>query len=93
LLIKDSYGRWSWPKGKVEPGEKTAETALREIAEEVGLKKTKILCRLGRNNYYFRLKGVLIYKTVYYFRYFTCAFGNNTSAILYDYNDVSEDKW
>lgn len=36
-LIKDSYGRWTLPKGHLEPGESLAEAARREIGEETGL--------------------------------------------------------
>jgi 8-oxo-dGTP diphosphatase len=34
---------WSLPKGKLDPGEKWEEAALREVREEIGLR-----CRLGR---------------------------------------------
>ena len=34
---------WSFPKGKLEPGETFEECALREVWEETGLR-----CRLGR---------------------------------------------
>lgn len=67
LLIKDSYGRWAWPKGKIDQGEQSADTALREIKEEVGLKDIRILGKIGRSNYFFRLKGELIFKTVFFF--------------------------
>ena len=38
LLIKDSYGRWTWPKGKLEKDESPEDAAIREIGEETGLK-------------------------------------------------------
>ena len=59
LLIKDSYGRWSWPKGHIERDEKSADAALREIEEEVGLKNLRILGKAGRSNYFYRLEGKL----------------------------------
>ena len=41
LLIKRRFepgaGKWSLPGGKVEMGEKTAETAAREVLEECGI--------------------------------------------------------
>lgn len=67
LLIKDGYGRWSWPKGHIDRDEKSQDAALREIEEEAGLKNIRILGKIGRNNYFFRLKGDLIFKTVYFF--------------------------
>ena len=67
LLVKDSYGRWTWPKGKLEKGETPEQAALREIREETGLGNTEIICRLGETKYFYRLKGKLIFKTVYVF--------------------------
>jgi ADP-ribose pyrophosphatase YjhB (NUDIX family) len=37
LLIRDRFGRWTVPKGRIEPGETLEETALREIEEETGV--------------------------------------------------------
>jgi len=67
LLIKDTYGRWAWPKGHLDQGEKSQDAALREITEEVGLKDLNILGKAGQSNYFFRLKGDLVFKTVVFF--------------------------
>ena len=32
LLIRDSYGRWAWPKGKLQPKESAKEAEGIEIA-------------------------------------------------------------
>ena len=37
IIHRPRYDDWSWPKGKQDPGESLAETAIREIREEVGL--------------------------------------------------------
>ncbi|MDD5449243.1 MAG: NUDIX domain-containing protein [Candidatus Omnitrophica bacterium] len=67
LLIKDGYGRWTWPKGNIEKGETPQEAAIREIREEVGLKNIRPLDKLDVIKYVYRLKGKLIFKTVYLF--------------------------
>jgi len=67
LLIKDSYGRWIWPKGHIEEGEEPEDAARREVSEETGLKELKILDEIGRQEYWFALKGERIFKTVYVF--------------------------
>lgn len=36
------YDDWSFPKGKLDPGESWEQAALREVEEEIGLR-----CRLG----------------------------------------------
>jgi 8-oxo-dGTP diphosphatase len=38
VIHRPKYDDWSLPKGKLEPGETTEEAALRELAEETGLR-------------------------------------------------------
>ena len=42
LVHRPKYDDWSIPKGKLDPGEREAEAALREVEEETGLR-----CALG----------------------------------------------
>lgn len=37
VIHRSRHNDWSWPKGKVDPGESLLETAVREIKEETGL--------------------------------------------------------
>jgi deoxyribose-phosphate aldolase len=67
LLIEDRYSRWTLPKGKQEPGETIAETALREIEEETGVKGT-VIAFLDRIGYtYFHPDHGQVQKEVHYF--------------------------
>ena len=43
LVHRPAYDDWTFPKGKLEPGESEPEAALREVEEETGLR-----CLLGR---------------------------------------------
>jgi 8-oxo-dGTP diphosphatase len=43
VVHRPAYGDWSFPKGKLEPGESDADAAVREVEEETGLR-----CSLGR---------------------------------------------
>jgi 8-oxo-dGTP diphosphatase len=42
LVHRPRHGDWSFPKGKLEPGETWVDAALREVEEETGLR-----CALG----------------------------------------------
>jgi len=37
LVHRPRYQDWSWPKGKLEPGEAVTAAAVREVAEEIGV--------------------------------------------------------
>ena len=38
LVHRSRYDDWSWPKGKLDPGERTSVAAVRETWEEMGLR-------------------------------------------------------
>jgi 8-oxo-dGTP pyrophosphatase MutT (NUDIX family) len=67
FFIKDPFGRWSFPKGKVALGETLAETAVREIREETGLDDLKLVAPLGYTSFRFWREAGLIEKTLYMF--------------------------
>ncbi len=63
LLIQDAKDRWTIPKGHIEEGESAKETAQREIGEETGLKKSKVLNWLGKINFRYRRTNSLVLMT------------------------------
>jgi len=63
LLIADSKGRWTIPKGHIEEGETPRQTAEREIQEETGLIKMKSLDWLGKINFRYRRADILVLMT------------------------------
>jgi 8-oxo-dGTP pyrophosphatase MutT (NUDIX family) len=40
LVHRPRYDDWSFPKGKIDPGETDEEAALREVEEETGVRTT-----------------------------------------------------
>lgn len=63
LLIQDSKGRWTIPKGHIEPGETAKITARREIEEETGLKNVSVLAWLGKIHFKYRRMEKLVLMT------------------------------
>lgn len=74
-FMKDSYDKWTFPKGRVEKGEAIEEAAARETLEEIGLQEIRFLDDLGKISIWFRdryeKKGKLIHKDIHYFLFET----------------------
>ena len=64
----DRRGRtlWSLPKGHIELGETAEETAIREVAEETGI-RGDVLASLGSIDYWFVTEGRRVHKTVHHY--------------------------
>ena len=70
-MLKDSFGKWTFPKGHVRRGESYEHAAEREIFEEMGLSELRLKRRLGTIDIWFRdrfvFKGLLIHKFIHYY--------------------------
>ncbi len=64
----DRRGRllWSLPKGHIEEGESSEQTAIREVAEETGIQGV-VVAELGSIDYWFVTEGRRVHKTVHHF--------------------------
>ncbi len=69
LVLQHEGGKWMLPKGTIEQGETPEAVALREVAEETGLSKVRVISDLGQEHYSFfwRTEGTYYDKTVHYF--------------------------
>jgi ADP-ribose pyrophosphatase YjhB (NUDIX family) len=63
LLIQDAKNRWTIPKGHIEEGEESKQTAEREIREETGLQEMQVLQWLGKINFRYRRQTSLVLMT------------------------------
>ena len=85
----DRRGRmlWSLPKGHIEQGERPEETAVREIAEETGI-RGDVLAALGNIDYWFSSENLRVHKTVHH--YLLLFVGGKLSS---DDHEVAEVAW
>ncbi|OIQ20233.1 MAG: NUDIX hydrolase [Flavobacterium sp. MedPE-SWcel] len=60
-------GKWDLPKGGVEKGEEMEETAIREVEEETGVKKLKIVKKLPKTYHVFKRNGQYKLKITYWY--------------------------
>jgi 8-oxo-dGTP pyrophosphatase MutT (NUDIX family) len=84
-------GVWALPKGLIDPGEKGADTALREVAEETGVEGT-LVEKLGDVRYVYSRGGERIFKVVSFFllRYWRGRIGGLPAGMELE---VAEARW
>jgi len=69
LLLRHESGKWMLPKGTIEHGETPEVVALREVREETGISKVRVVADLGEERYHFfwRSEDAYYDKTVRYY--------------------------
>jgi len=87
LMIRDRFGRWTFPKGLIEKGESPEEAAVREICEETGVCGT-VERYLGDVTYVYTSDNGLVRKTVRYF--LVRSSHQEPSALL---SEIAEARW
>lgn len=87
LVSRRESGLFALPKGKVDPGETVAETAVREVTEETGL-EARIVEELGEVRYWFTdADGERVDKVVYF--YLMEQTGGDISRHDHEFDDVT----
>ena len=94
ILFIRKNNRWDLPKGKLEDGVNSRDTALIEISEETGLPKSqlKILKKLIPTHYHKRVDGeVIVKKTEWFLIKFK---GDENTPLVPDRDEgITECKW
>jgi 8-oxo-dGTP pyrophosphatase MutT (NUDIX family) len=60
-------GKWDLPKGKIEKGEKTKKAAKREVEEECGIRKLKIIKEIPSTYHTYFMEEKAILKRTHWF--------------------------
>ncbi|MEM8487509.1 MAG: NUDIX hydrolase [Bacteroidota bacterium] len=68
VLMIFRKGVWDLPKGKLDDGESIEECALREVREEVGIKKLAMVSPLGTTVHGYPRKNKYKVKTTYWYQ-------------------------
>lgn len=68
LILHYQAGHWDFVKGNIEKGEETKQTIIREAEEEAGIKDLEFIKGFKETmEYFYKLKGRTIFKTVVFF--------------------------
>lgn len=90
VLMIYRRGFWDLPKGKIDKGETIQETAVREVAEEVGLNNIELLEQLPTTYHTYRnKKGIRCLKPGYWFKMYT----EETDVVLQTEEDIEGSLW
>ena len=68
ILVIKRKARWDLPKGKLEKGEETQDSAIREVREECGITAPEIHSLLHVTYHAYSQEGVLILKKTYWYK-------------------------
>lgn len=83
-------GKWDLPKGKIDPGEKLEDCALREVREETGIQKLNILSKICITYHTYGEFGKHILKESHW--YLMDAFGKE-ALVPQTEEDITEILW
>jgi 8-oxo-dGTP pyrophosphatase MutT (NUDIX family) len=82
-------GLWVLPKGQLDEGESGVDAAMREVAEETGV-KGHVVSKLGDTRYWFYWEGERVFKVVSFFlvRYVSGRLGEIPEEFRHEVADV-----
>ncbi len=68
LVLHYQAGHWDFVKGNIEKGEEMKQTIIRETEEEIGIRNLEFVKGFKETiEYFYKLKGRTIFKTVVFF--------------------------
>jgi len=90
LLFIHRLGKWDLPKGKVDPGEKSRITAVREVQEECGIKVDYLGEKIMSSYHVYEMKGTVVLKRT---KWYEMAVNNSPKLIPQLSEDITQAKW
>ncbi|MFH0864580.1 MAG: NUDIX domain-containing protein [Bacteroidota bacterium] len=90
ILFIFRYGKWDLPKGKCEEGEKPAETAVREVLEETGIKGLSITKELIPTYHTYKIEGKRVIKKTWWFE---MSYTDDSGILPQKIEDITVVKW
>ena len=67
ILLIYRLGKWDLPKGKIDAGESKRKAALREVEEECGIDRLKIIAPLPDMHHLYQIKNQWVVKETYWY--------------------------
>jgi 8-oxo-dGTP pyrophosphatase MutT (NUDIX family) len=89
-LVIERNGLWDLPKGKLEAGEDFQHAALREVAEETGLRGLESLRLLGSTFHTYELNGAPVLKET---RWFEMHYSGQALPVLQMEEGITDFRW
>ena len=90
ILFINRLGKWDLPKGKVEPGEKEEESAVREVTEETSVKDLHLKKKISETYHVYDAFGKHFLKVSHWY-YMTCS--ATQTLVPQTVEDITEVKW
>lgn len=90
LLLIHRFEKWDLPKGKVNPGEKLDQTAIREVQEECGIKELEIVKFFKTTYHIYYLNNKYYLKFSHWYLMF---YGGSKSLIPQIEEGIDEVSW
>jgi 8-oxo-dGTP pyrophosphatase MutT (NUDIX family) len=90
LLLILRHERWDLPKGKHEPGETMAETALREVEEECGIGDLTLYALLGYSYHVYKDTDAVYLKKTHWFS-MQCS--GHAPLVLQEEEGIKQAQW
>lgn len=90
VLVIFRRNKWDLPKGKIDPGEREEDCALREVSEETGLKHLELGDFLLVTHHHYEENGLSLIKETHWYR---IASVKDEPLVPQTEEDITEIKW